>query len=341
MQVVEIEATNRCNTHCLHCPREAIRRPMGSMSWEVFEAIAAQIVACHHFDLVNFSGMGEPTLNPFLPRFISYFSSQGIPSQITTNLSTLTQSSVQSLLDAGLTQIVFSFNGHTSELYAQMTGGQSLSVATETIRYLVSLGCIRLAVNVSVTKQTQAYLDEIRAYLNDLGVQGIYFSLCHNRGGYLRDASVCATPLPPIGHDRCDIFADTLFIAWNGHVLACCHDLEAVGDMGDLSTTPIGAILEKKRQMILEGRLFPMCSQCNDLYRFENDPTPDRMPLSEWIYQLYSEKNSQNSALISVIRRQETRIAELERLVAAYERGRFIRLANWLHRLGSWFRMKR
>lgn len=42
---IEIEATNLCNTRCLHCPHEAISRPSGRMAWEVFQRLADQALA--------------------------------------------------------------------------------------------------------------------------------------------------------------------------------------------------------------------------------------------------------------------------------------------------------
>ncbi len=303
------------------------------MSWETFQAVASQVVSSGRFDMVNFSGMGEPTLNPHLPQFIAYLTSQHIPARITTNLLTLNPDKIERLIQAGLEQVIFSLSGHTPELYAQMSGGHSLDEAVAQVKNLVALG-VPLVANVSVTRQTQAHLAEIRAFLHDLGVQDMFFSLCHSRGGYLQDLSICQTPLPLAGLSRCDIFSGTLFVAWDGHALACCHDLEALGDLGDLTVVSIEDVLEKKRRIMAGGRLFSMCAQCNDLYRFQNDPMP-QWPLSEWVYQIYSEQNPQQAALIQVIRDQEARIAQLENLVAAYERGRFMRFTRWLHQVVS------
>lgn len=39
----EIEATNHCNTRCIHCPLEPITRTKGRMSSETFVSIIAKI----------------------------------------------------------------------------------------------------------------------------------------------------------------------------------------------------------------------------------------------------------------------------------------------------------
>jgi len=68
------------------------------------------------------------------------------------------------------------------------------------------------------------------------------------------------------------------------------------------------------------------------VYRFGRDQTPDRKPLSEWIYALYEDQTSETPGLKGVIRRQEARIAELEELVTGYERGCPMRFMGWVHR---------
>ena len=43
----------------------------------------------------------------------------------------------------------------------------------------------------------------------------------------------CRTPSPPADDFRCDIFTRTLFVAWTGEVLSCCHDLAGANVVGD------------------------------------------------------------------------------------------------------------
>ena len=328
---VEIEATNLCNTHCLHCPREAITRPSGRMSWETFQTVSGKVLKRRDIGAVHFSGMGEPLLNPLLPRFVSRLSSR-METSVTTNAAALTKARAQALVDAGLTHFIVSFNGHTADLYGQMMGGLSLEKADTHIRDLMSLadGKAHVLANVSVAQHTRPHLPAIRAHLEELGITEIGFSMCHNRGGYLCDPSICDTPLAPVGKGRCDIFADTLFVAWDGKALACCHDLEGKGEIGDLVREDLETILAKRRCISQQGVRFPMCKDCNDMYRYANDPTPDGRPLSEWVYSLYASDASADAKLMEIIRQQERRINELDEWIRGYEQGRFMRLAGWV-----------
>jgi hypothetical protein len=308
-------------------------RPLGMMSWETFCQVAEQILGQPGIEAVDFSGMGEPLLNPLLPRFLARLSPQ-VHTLVTTNAALLTRQRALALVEAGLGTAIISYNGHRPDLYAEAMGGLSIERADANIRELVRAaeGRTQVAANVSVTPRTRSHLPEIRARLRDLGVTQVGFSLCHGRGGHLNDPAACDTGSLPVGQERCDIFEDTLFVAWNGDVLACCHDLAGLGRLGSLVEDRLGDIVEKRRAVLERGLPFPMCKECNDTYRIARDPTPDRHPLSEWIYALYSKDETDEPGLMEVVRRQEARIRELEMLIEHIQQGKFMRFMRWVHR---------
>jgi sulfatase maturation enzyme AslB (radical SAM superfamily) len=287
--LIEIEATNLCNTVCLHCPHCSISRPMGKMTWEVYQAVMDQVKTQSNKILVSFTGMGEPLLNPLIYRFIEY--AAPLRTTITTNASALTPDNVERLLQAGLKQVMISFNGHEAVLYETMMGGLSFERIMENIHRTVEM-CAgsELAVwaNVSVTRQTRGYLRQIRDLLRQAGIPNVIFAQCHNRGGFLKGDLVCDTPPAP-AFARCDVFSGNLFVTWNGDVLACCHDLAGEAVFGNLGVDKLDAVLRRRRQEGVRGLNYAICKNCNDLYRLVRDSTPDRRTLSEWIYSLYSD----------------------------------------------------
>lgn len=287
---VEIEATNICNTRCLHCPHEAISRPVGKMDWDTYQTVIDKVSAGSHSLSVEYAGMGEPLLNPEIYRFISYVSARGA-TKITTNASALTEQNIAKLVEVGLSNITISFNGTDKELYELMMGGLSFERAQQHLDKLMEMtrdAPLTVAANVSVTRHTQGRLREIKGYLNERGINHISFSKCHSRGGFLKSPAVCTTPMPARDRYRCDIFTNTLFVSWTGIVLSCCHDLSGVGQIGNLREETLEAILEKKDKINAQGVKFDICKSCNDLYRFMFDITPDGRPIADWIYTLYT-----------------------------------------------------
>lgn len=313
---LEIEATNQCNTRCLHCPHETITRPLGKMTWETYRTIMDKVFASEREVSVEYAGMGEPLLNPLVYRFIAYVSDKAWTS-LTTNASALTPQNIQRLIEAGLDRLTISFNGTDKASYELMMGGLDFARAENHLRTAVEMSRGRrmeVAANISVTKQLQSQLPAIKDYLTRAGVKTIFFSKCHNRGGNLNDPAICDTPLPPAwASARCDIFASTVFVAWNGDVLSCCHDLTGANKLGNLVTDELAMLLSQRQTILARGVDFKICRGCNDMYRYMHAPTPDASPLSEWIYALYASADERTQKLTN-------RIAELERQVASREK---------------------
>lgn len=340
---LEIEATNKCNTRCLHCPHESITRPLGKMTWETYRTIMDKVFAFEGDVSVEYAGMGEPLLNPLVYRFIAYISDKAWTS-LTTNAAALTPRNVQRLIEAGLDRLTISFNGIDKASYELMMGGLDFARAENHLRTAVEMARgqrTEVASNISVTKQLQAQLPTIRDYLTRAGVRTIFFSKCHNRGGNLNDPAICDTPLPPEwARTRCDIFAGTLFVAWNGDVLSCCHDLAGVNRLGNLATDELQTILSQRQATIVHGIDFAICQRCNDMYRYMHASTPDASPLSEWIYALYASADERAQKLTNRISALEHQVASKEETIAALNAqlaeildSRGWRLLTWLRRV--------
>lgn len=287
---VEIEPTNNCNTRCFHCPHETISRPKGLMDWDTYRLVADQVMAYSDDLSFEYAGMGDPLLNPRIYDFIQHVSGAGFTS-ITTNASALTEKNMSRLIEAGLRRLTISFNGTDPELYELMMGGLSFDRAEKHLKMALAMAqgsATEVGANVSVTRQTQHRLPEIRQFLTEAGVGNIFFSKCHHRGGFLKGDIVCNTPAPPVDDYRCDIFTKTLFVAWTGEVLSCCHDLAGANVVGDLRIEPVAEVFKRKLGIAAGGVKFDICKGCNDMYRFMDDRTPDGRPIADWVYELYT-----------------------------------------------------
>lgn len=344
MIVVEIEATNLCNAACLMCPREALSRPKGHMSWETFQVVADKVLAFERTEVFSFSGLGEPTLNPHLGRFIAYVSPH-VRTVLTTNGSLLDDPAIDTLLKAGLDSLILSFNGADAETYEGTMVNLHFGRTQEAIRRLTTQGSGRLDLlaNVTVSNLTKDQLPAMKTYLNGMGIEQIIYSHCHSRGGNLHNSTICSTPAPP-PTTRCDIFADTTFVAWNGQVLACCHDLAGEGALADLTQASMEELAAARTKILEKGVDFAMCPKCDDLYRLAHDAPPPGGTLNEWIYRLYENENGQVASLTEALRQNDHELASarsrllaledensrLNQLVADYEGGRFMRFMCWL-----------
>jgi hypothetical protein len=290
------------------------------MEWDTFQTIADKVFAFEQEVSVEFAGMGEPLLNPLVHRFIGYISNRA-QTFLTTNASALTPPNTRRLIEAGLDRLTISFNGIDAESYGLMMGGLDFARAESALRSAIQLSQgqrMQVAANISVAKPLRACLPGIRDYLTRAGVQTIFFSQCHNRGGKLNDPAICDTPMPPAWtRTRCDIFASTIFVAWNGDILSSCHDLDGANRIGNLITDELGTVLSRRQQIAEMGVDWAICQRCNDMYRFMRASTPDSSPLSEWIYALYASEDKRAQKLTERIRELTAQIAAQEETINA------------------------
>lgn len=343
MKVFEIEVTNLCNADCLMCPRAGLTRPKGRMSWETFQTVADKVLAFGQTEMFSFSGFGEPMLNANLPRFISYVSPHA-RTILTTNGSRITENTIQDLLEARLDTMILSFNGADAETYEHIMRNLRFGQVQQALHQVRSLsqGQLKLLANVTVSNLTKGSLPAIKAYLNEAGIEHIIWAQCHSRGGTLDDRAICETPRPP-HTSRCDIFAGTTFVAWDGLALACCHDLTGAGEIGELTRMLMTELEARRAKILEEGVDFPMCSDCNDLYRLSDGEPPHSVSLNEWIYRLYESEDSRTETLTTALRQSEEELAnlrtqlanieaqnaELCQKIADYDQGTLMRLARW------------
>jgi hypothetical protein len=289
----ELELTNHCNTRCLHCPHEMISRPKGQMDWLTYETVVRKIRAYaqgQEFSL-SFSGMGEPLLNPNIYRFIEHVSSDAYTG-FSSNGSALTKKNVKRLIQAGLDVIYFSFNGDEPELFARMMGGLSFDSILDNLRRAIQLAQgtrLQIKANISVTKANRERLSSLRNLMQTEGVVSTTISMCHSRGGSLRDPAVFDTPPPPEDDGHCEVLKNTLFVDWRGQAFICDHDIHGEHPLGDLLTESLESVLERRDDLVKHRTSFRVCSECHDLLKFGFYPLESGSggDLSEWIYDIY------------------------------------------------------
>jgi organic radical activating enzyme len=104
-----IETTNKCQAHCVFCPRDKMTRPKTTMPNEHFESLVLQ---CQDLGATTISlfGYGEPLLDPEISRKVQFCTDLDLDTFITTNAGLLDLDKTYELLEAGLKHIRFSFN---------------------------------------------------------------------------------------------------------------------------------------------------------------------------------------------------------------------------------------
>jgi MoaA/NifB/PqqE/SkfB family radical SAM enzyme len=110
------ELTYRCNARCTICSYwKTPGKPRAELT---IEEIGAGLDRIYRYGtrLVNFTG-GEPTLRPDLEAIVRAASRRGLWTSIVTNGSRLTRERIRGLRDAGLDNLLISFDSLSSEIH--------------------------------------------------------------------------------------------------------------------------------------------------------------------------------------------------------------------------------
>jgi MoaA/NifB/PqqE/SkfB family radical SAM enzyme len=134
-----IEVTNRCNSLCKSCPLTYDHylpfEPKHHLSWAQFRQIVDQVPV---IDRAVLHGIGEPLLNPDLPRFIAHLKQRGAHTLFNTNAVLLDQARGDALTAAGLDELRVSLDAVTPSLYAHLRGIDKLPRIIDNLRMFMA-----------------------------------------------------------------------------------------------------------------------------------------------------------------------------------------------------------
>jgi MoaA/NifB/PqqE/SkfB family radical SAM enzyme len=176
---IYLEVTNRCNSLCASCPLtydHFLRfEPKHHLRWEEFRRLVDQLPSVERAVL---HGIGEPLLNPDLPRFIAHLKGRGAQVLFNTNALLLDEARGDALVEAGLDELRVSLDAVTPELYHQLRGIDKLPQILGKLRAFIARhgGRERPRVSLWFTGM-QANLEQLPDFVRlgaELGVPEVY-----------------------------------------------------------------------------------------------------------------------------------------------------------------------
>jgi MoaA/NifB/PqqE/SkfB family radical SAM enzyme len=273
---VDLELTNRCENRCVVCPREALARPKGIMDPQTFSEVAR--ILGEQKSLVSLSGMGDPLLHPHLLDFCRELRDRGADVHVLMNARSLTRyADPGNLVLAGPNTISVSFPSSRKEVFHRLCPGVSFEHALDAVRTLIRLARGRVLIRVSGIR-TRINKDEGAEFVRFWKAEGVQAGLmdCHGRGGNLAASDLYIPRDRGLPSGRCGLFAFHTFVTWQGDVLACCHDLTGETRLGNLVEEGAKEIGNRKAQILREGRMFELCSRCDEPLRLCEVPRGHR-----------------------------------------------------------------
>jgi radical SAM protein with 4Fe4S-binding SPASM domain len=164
-----VELTNVCNFHCTFCPDEIMERKRGKMSYEdacrIFDMIAENKNKLGPLYPVKLHQMGEPTLHYRLVDIVGYAESKGVPIELNTNCSMLTPELMDGLYEAGLTNLILSYQTPDEESF------KTRKVINKKLTFDIYMEKVRMAVERKMARGASTYIE--LDVMNTVGSPGV------------------------------------------------------------------------------------------------------------------------------------------------------------------------
>lgn len=277
IQKAYLEITNLCNLSCTFCHKTD--RPPKSITAEEFETLTDRLSGIPH---LYFHLMGEPTLHPLLPHFITRAKEKGFLPMLTTNGSLLAQKG-EALLDNLPHKISISL--HAPAANPAFAAEGYLPACIDFAQKASAKGCIVALRLWNLGSEREAQNGEIIDRLRD-AFPGEWTPVRRGNGyriapklflewGEEFDWPDPSAPALPLDADLfCYGLRDQIGILSDGRVVPCCLDADGNLALGNLFTDSLSEILATPRaRTIYDGftrhrAAEELCRRCGYARRF-------------------------------------------------------------------------
>ncbi len=262
---IDIEVASICDLACPHCYREYIVTPDKIMKEDLFKKIIKQVEDLQ-IPSIKLNWRGEPLLHPKIIEFIDLAKKAGVLEvSINTNATTLDEKKAEKLINSGLDQVIFSFDGGTEETYEKMRPGRFKNNKFSKTYGNIKGFCLKkkelnkifplTKIQMVMTKTTRNEVNNFYDLFSDI-IDDVVVTQYQERGGNLEDitdeqknkiqnyqktnhinqyiAKAEGDLLVSTSRRTCDQPYQRLMIAYNGQVGMCCHDWGAQHCIGYL-----------------------------------------------------------------------------------------------------------
>ena len=288
---ISFEPTTSCNLRCPECPSglRSFTRPTGMLQKDFFKETIDQL----HRQLVYlvFYFQGEPYLNSNFLEMVKYASGKGIYTATSTNAHYLNDSNAKKTVESGLDRLIISIDGTTQEVYQQYRVGGHLNKVLEGARNMVKWkkelksATPFILFQFLVVKPNQHQISEIKELAKEIGVDDVWFKTAQVYD-YEKDPNQLIPTIEKYSRYKKNKNGEVAFknrlqnhcwrlwqatvISWDGLVVPCCFDKDAIHKLGDLKGMPFKEIWHNHeyknfRQQILKSRKnIEICANCSE-----------------------------------------------------------------------------
>lgn len=288
---ISFEPTTSCNLRCPECPSglREFSRPTGMLQKSFFEQTIDDI----HKDLLYliFYFQGEPYLNPNFLEMVNYAHKKGIYTATSSNAHYLTDEKAKQTVLSGLDRLIISIDGTTQDVYQQYRVGGKLEKVLEGARNIVKW---KRALNSTkpfvffqflVVKPNEHQIDEIKKIAKEIGVDEVRLKTAqvydfendpnnliptnNKYSRYKKDENGVMKSKSSL-NNHCWKLWHANVITWDGLVVPCCFDKDAMHQLGNLKNQSFKEIWNNsnykqfRQELSTSRRNIDICSNCSE-----------------------------------------------------------------------------
>ncbi|MEZ5027502.1 MAG: radical SAM/SPASM domain-containing protein [Ferruginibacter sp.] len=288
---ISFEPTTSCNLRCPECPSglRQFSRPTGMLKNDFFTRTIDEI----HKELLYliFYFQGEPYLNPDFLKMVKYASDKKIYTATSTNAHYLTDEIAKKTVESGLDRLIISIDGTTQDVYQQYRVGGNLEKVLAGARNIVKWKkqlkskTPFVFFQFLVVKPNQHQIEEIKQLAKEVGVDEVRFKTAQvydyktdpnnliptidKYSRYKKNADGTYIPKNKLAN-RCWKLQHANVITWDGLVVPCCFDKDAMHQLGNLKSQSFKEIWHNdnykqfRSQLMKSRKNIDICANCSE-----------------------------------------------------------------------------
>ena len=288
---ISFEPTTSCNLRCPECPSglRAFTRPTGMLQKDFFTRTIDEI----HRELLYliFYFQGEPYLNPDFLDMVKYASSKGIYTATSTNAHYLNDAAAKRTIESGLDRLIISIDGTTQDVYKQYRVGGHLDKVIEGAKNIVkwkkelNSKTPFIFFQFLVVKPNEHQIEDIKRLAKEIGVDEVRFKTAQvydyetdpnnlittidKFSRYKKDANGTYVPKNKLAN-RCWKMQHANVITWDGLVVPCCFDKDAMHQLGNLKNQSFKEVWNNdnykqfRKKLMKSRKNIDICANCSE-----------------------------------------------------------------------------
>lgn len=287
---VSIEPTTACNLRCPECPSglRTFTRPVGHLQPDFFRNTIESLY--RDLTYLIFYFQGEPFIHPQFLEMVRYASQKGLYTITSTNGHFLNDDHARKTIESGLDRLIISIDGATQDVYEQYRVGGKLDIVLQGARNVVKWkrtlqsATPHIVFQFLVVRPNEHQVEAVKQLAREIGVDEVRFKTAQ-----VYDYATGNPLIPTIdrysryrkGKDgvwrvknkllnHCWKLWHACVITWDGMVVPCCFDKDAVHRLGNLRMQPFADIWRGEayrafRTQLLQGRdRIDICTNCTE-----------------------------------------------------------------------------